>query len=244
MSDERAPATAGRQPQPVRAEITAPPWRGYTALLRQLAAVRAADESRATTTQEAFGAMTAEVARLEPVLAEQGNQISDLARRLRLRRPSLTAVPENGEREPAEALRRAVTSATIAAEQARAAEHRARQPTLLPRWRPGPRNLLIYALWALVGLAVQVASFAAASNADSVPVARVLFVIPACAFLAGLVTVSTLGRSRIPPEPRPRSKGEPRPPSPNPRSVRMGLLVCFLTFPVYIAFLIVGRHLG
>ena len=103
---------------------------------------------------------------------------------------------------------------------------------------------MIYLFWALVGLAFQFGSFAVASNVNRVSGARVLFVIPACAFVAGLVTVSTLGRVRITPEPAPRRYGEPPPPDPNPRSIRMGLVVCFLTFPVFYAFLVIRHHLG
>ena len=242
MTDERVHAAAGAEP--VRLEVAGTPWRRYTDLLRQLDAVRAAEESRATARREAGAAMTAEVARLEPVLAEQGSQISDLARRLGLRSPTLAPAPANGDLEPAEALRRAVQSATVAAEQARAAEQRGRRATLLPRWKPGLRNFVIYLFWALVGLAVQFGSFALASNLNRVSGARVLFIIPACAFVAGLVTVSTLGRVRITPEPPMRRFGEPPPPAPNPRSIRMGLVVCFLTFPVFYAFLVIGHHLG
>jgi len=242
VTEERVRAAAG--PEVVRGETAGTPWRRYTALLRQLDEVRAAEESRTAARRASNAAMSTEVARLEPVLAEQGGQISDLARRLGLRAPRLTAAAANGVTEPAEALRRAMQSAEMAAEQARAAERRARQAALLPRWRPGARNLVIYLFWALVGLALQFGSFALASDVNRVSGARVLFLIPACAFVAGLVTVSTLGRVRILPEPAPRRYGQPPPPNPNRRSIRMGLLVCFLTFPVFYVFLLISNHLG
>src|SRR5262249_20571978 len=98
VTEERVRATAG--PEVVRTETAGTPWRRYTTLLRQLDEVRAAEESRTAARREANAAMTAEVTRLEPVLAEQGGQISDLARRLGLRAPRLTPAAADGVTEP------------------------------------------------------------------------------------------------------------------------------------------------
>lgn len=218
---------------------TGTPWRRYALLMRRLDAVRAAEEARTAARREAVAAMNAEVERLGPALTDQGGQLSNLARRLGLRRPTLdpTAVPV--DQDPADGLRQTARSFALAAEQARAAEDRGRRATVLPGWRPGPRNLMIYVVFALVGLIVQVATFIVTPNAGNVSVTRVLFVVPALTFLAGFLTISKLGRIRIVPEPSPPRSGQPPPPDPNPRSVRLGLVVCFLTFPMYVVVIVV-----
>jgi len=220
-------------------DVTGTPWQRYAALLRRLDGVRAAEEARTAARREAVAAMNAEAERLGSVLTDQGGQLSNLAGRLGLRGPTLEATAVPVDQDPADGLRQTAQSFTVAAEQARAAEDRGRRATLLPSWRPGPRNLMIYLVFALVGLIVQIATFVFTPNAGNISVSRVLFVVPALTFLAGLLTISKLGRIRIVPEPPPPRFGQPPPPDPNPRSVRLGLAMCFLTFPVYVVVLVI-----
>lgn len=236
MRQQGAPANSRNVPV---ADVGGTPWHRYAVLLRRLDAVRAAEEARTASRRDAVAAMNADVERLGPALTDQGGQLSNLARRLGLRSPTLdpAAVPVN--QDPADGLRQTAQSLAVAAEQARAAEDRGRRATLLPGWRPGPRNLMIYFVWALLGLIVQIATFVFTPNAGSVSVSRVLFVVPALTFLAGFLTISKLGRIRIVPELPPPRFGQPPPPDPNPRSVRLGLAVCFLTFPIYVVVLVI-----
>jgi hypothetical protein len=219
--------------------VSGTPWQRYAALMRRLDAVRAAEEARTAAQRQAVAAMNAEVERLAPALTDQGGRLTNLSRRLGLRRPTLDPTSVPFDQDPADGLRQTAQSFAVAAEQAKAAEDRGRRATLLPGWRAGPRNLMIYFTFALVGLVVQIATFVITPNAGNVSVSRVLFVVPAVTFLAGYLTISKLGRIRIVPEPPTHRFGQPSPPNPNPRSVRLGLAVCFLTFPLYIVVIVI-----
>jgi hypothetical protein len=90
-----------------------------------------------------------------------------------------------------DALQHAADAAQRASRNAEAAEHRARQAVLLPRWSFRARNFVIYLFWACVGLVAQYQLFLR-SGPDGPPFLVVFGVVPLAALLAGLLTVRVL----------------------------------------------------
>jgi hypothetical protein len=201
------------------------PWGQYVGLLRELDALRVAEQARSANRRQAVAGMDTRVDRLEGFLHQQGERLVDLGERLKVRRPALTPIPVKGEVEVNDALQHAADAAQRASRNAEAAEHKARQAVLLPRWSFRARNLVIYLFWACVGLVAQYQLFVR-SGPDGPPFLVVFGIVPLAALLAGLLTVRVLGRVRIPPERLHRS-GPAR--AAHPMSVLLGVLVCWCT---------------
>ena len=212
-------------------------WGQYVRLLRELDSIRTEEQARSATSRETATGMTARLDRLDERLQEQGERLFGLARRLRLRRPTLTPKRISGRIGLEQAVERAGATAERAAAVADIAERRGRQPALLPRWQPVPRNFVIYMFWACLALVPQYLLFAT-SGPDGPPFLEVFGIVPLAALLVGVLTVRALGRSRIPPDP-PKRAARQRP-LPQPLSVRLGVLVCWCTG--MIVFLVVAFH--
>jgi hypothetical protein len=175
--------------------------------------------------RQAVAGLDSRVDRLDGFLHQQGERLVDLGERMKFRRPTLTPITVKGEVEVYDALQHAADAAQRASRSAEAAEHRARQAVLFPRWSFGPRNFVIYLFWACVALVLQYQLFLR-SDQDGPPFLVVFGIVPVASLLAGVLTVRALGRVRIPPERLHRS-GPNR--AVHPMSLRMGVLVCWCT---------------
>jgi hypothetical protein len=211
-------------------------WGQYVVLLRELDAMRVAEQARSANRRQAVAGLDTRVDRLDGFLQEQGQRLTDLGERLKFRRPVLTPIPVKGEVEVNDALQHAADAAQRASRHADAAEHRARQAVLLPRWSFGPRNFVIYLFWAVIAVVAQYQLFVH-SGPDGPPFLVVFGLVPSAALLAGLFTVRMLGRVRIPPERLHRS-GPAR--AVHPMSLRLGVLVCWCTG--LLVFLVISFH--
>ena len=228
---------------------------------------------QATGSGAAVVAVRTELARVETALDEQADQLERSARLLRLgrlrlprsdgdgpaaapaaARPDHRATHPNGpigpnggpgpgtaQGDPFALLEGAVAQAQRSAELAGQVDRRARQPWLLPGLGVATRNLLVYLFWAVLGLLVQYLVVAGDPTGGSGLV--VLIALPAVAFVAGWTTITRLGRPRLPSQAERVRFGRAPLPDPNRRSVRLGLTVCFLAFPVVFVVLLVNARL-
>jgi hypothetical protein len=105
------------------------------------------------------------------------------------------------ERSPvtdlAEALHRAADAANAADVDARKAEQAGARPALFPDLAPTPRNALIYAAWAALGWLFQCGLVSISPATDFGAIAWSLCGLPALAFFAAYLTISTLGQPRV-----------------------------------------------
>jgi hypothetical protein len=204
------------------------PWQRYVDLIRELDVERTAEETRTAGQREGAAAAALQVERLSPLLIDQGAEITQLARRLRIGQPKLAAEPADPERSAEGSYQLAVQATRLsarAASFAREAHSLATRPRFLPGVPAGLRNCLLYLGWAGLGFLVQLAILRQNQDASFFVI---LFGIPAVTFLVGLVSVATLGRA-------PLSAQRPG------RSVRAGVLICFGLFPVVMILYLV-RH--
>jgi hypothetical protein len=204
------------------------PWQHYVDLIRALDAERTAEEARTSTQRHGAEAAALEVERLAPLLIDQGAELAHLARRLRISAPKLSAEPANSDAGPYELVVQATRLTARAGSYAREAHQLATRSRFLPGAPVGLRNGLIYTVWALLGLLVQLTIL---SQDQSVSFGVILFAVPFVTFLAGLVCVSAFGRAPLAVD----KSG---------RSVRAGLLICFGIFPVVMLGYLVRHVLG
>lgn len=233
------------------------------------AAADRAEAGRAGVPAGGVAALRAELVRVEAALDDQADQLDRLARLLKLRRPALSPGPAAPARsawgragkdgappgpgvDPDEAaappagdpfvlLEQAVGHAQRSADLANQAERQARRPRLLPALSTGPRNLLVYLTTALLGLLVQYPIVNADPN--NAPFALVLVLVPATAFGLGWLVITLFGRSRLVSAAERARVGAVAGADPRRRSVRLGLMVCFLAFPALFAVLLVTGRL-
>jgi hypothetical protein len=215
--DPQAPSDSGRTP-----------WQHYIDLIRALDAERFAEESRTASQRHGAEAAALEVERLAPLLIDQGAELAHLARRLRISPPKLSAEPAPADAGPYELVVQATRLTARAGSYGREAHQLATRSRFLPGAPAGLRNGLIYTAWSLVGLLIQVMIL---SRDQSASVGIILFGIPLGTFLAGLVSVTVLGRA-------------PLAVRPAGRSARAGLLICFGIFPVVMLGYLIRHALG
>lgn len=222
MTSEQ-PAVSGEQPtvlagQVVEAAAAGPtPWQQYVLLLRRLDAERSAEQARTATQREEARIAASEVERLAPILIEQGAQLGQLAQRLGVGRPRLSAaqIEVDPGRSLSELVARAAQKTRAASSAAHEAQDLARRPLFLPRWSTGARNSVVYLAWALVAAVLQWVFVAGGSPS----VLLVLVIIPAIAFAGGMVSVGVLCRA-------PLAADRPG------RTPRLGAVICFGLFPI------------
>ncbi|MEU5155363.1 hypothetical protein [Glycomyces sp. NPDC021274] len=196
----------------------------YLAQLRRLDdARRSADEAaaRTATATESLGQRTA---RLAEQAAAQRTAIDDLARAARIPPPQRTPNPPPLHGDPAADLAAAETDLHTAATELEEARYLAHRAPLLPRWRADERNGLIYGLFALVCVAVQLfvlRNLRAEDTLSAVLLAAVLIGAPLGAFGLGWLTIGVAARPRIGDEEKRLE-----------RNYRLGLVVCGSTLVV------------
>jgi hypothetical protein len=213
-----------------------PEFEQYAELARELDAVRAAEAARTAGVRQAAAEMSERAAGLEEHLRVQGTNLTQLARRLRLRVPKLAPEHTEAVTEPAPELTRIADLMTDADRQANEALDRGQYPALLPRWPASMRNLLIYGVAAGAVIVAQVVAFfrsdLASSDQPDVGSGQgpnalvVLFFIPLLGFLLGYVAASAAGRTRLEGD---KVRANPR----------MGLLLCFAIGPAIVVALMV-----
>lgn len=172
-------------------------WAEYAAAARELAEVRRND--LAAHADRASVAETAErdLAKLAKHLEAQQTHLVDLAKTLKLPAPWFGPAQRSPVTDLAEALHRAVDAANAADADARRAEQAGARPILFPDLAPTPRNALIYAAWAGIGWLFQCGLVAVSSETDYGSILWSLCGLPALAFFAAYLTVSTVGQPRV-----------------------------------------------
>jgi hypothetical protein len=211
-------------------------WDEYAELARELDAVRAAETARTDGVRVAAAQFSEQVEQLDVRLREQGTNLTQLGRRLRLRVPKLAPEQTEAVIEPAPELTRITDLMATADREANEAADRGRYPALLPRWPAGMRNLLIYGIAASAVIVAQMVSFfrsdlASGDQPDvgsgSGPNALVvLFLIPLAGFVLGLLAANVAGRTRLEED---QVKTSPR----------LGFLLCFGIGPVIVVALMI-----
>jgi hypothetical protein len=195
----------------------------YLAQLRRLdEARRTADEAaaRTATAAESLGQRTA---RLAEHAAAQRAAVDDLARAARVAPPQWGAAPPPSGDPHADlaAAEADLQTAATALEEARFLAHRA---PWLPRWRADERNGLVYGLFALVCVVVQLfvlRNLRADDTLTAIFLAAVLIGCPLGAFGLGWLTIGVAARPKIGDE---EQRLE--------RNYRLGLVICGSTLIV------------
>ncbi|WP_205326038.1 hypothetical protein [Glycomyces sp. YM15] len=196
----------------------------YLAQLRRLdEARRTADEAaaRTATATESLGQRTG---RLAEQAAAQRTAVDDLARAARIAPPQRLPSPPPLHGDPAADLAAAEADLQVAATELEEARFLAHRAPLLPRWRADERNGLIYGLFALVCVMVQLfvlRNLRAEDALGAVLLAAVLIGCPLGAFGLGWLTIGVAARPRIGDEEKRLE-----------RNYRLGLVVCGSTLVV------------
>jgi hypothetical protein len=209
------------------------PWERYTMLLRELDAVRAAEESRTAESRQERTNLLRAGEELEPFLIEQGHELGNLAERLRLRRPELSAADPKQvplKDTPQDCLTTAYAQGDQAAVLANKAEQMGHVPAFMPRFAASTRNFMIYAMCAAGLAAVQFLTMM--MNNGHPPFGVMIFIFPAVAFGIGLYLARVWGSAPLAKDPVIET------------SWRMGLIMCYVTGPVWMVFVALGELTG
>jgi hypothetical protein len=196
----------------------------YIAQLRRLDdARRTADEAaaRTATATESLGQRTS---RLADQAAAQRTAVDDLARAARIAPPQRLPNPPPMHGDPTADLDAAETDLRTAGAELEEARYLAHRAPLLPRWRADERNGLIYGLFALACVLVQLLvlrNLRAEDTLGAVLLAAVLIGAPLGAFGLGWLTIGVAARPRIGDEEKRLE-----------RNYRLGLVVCASTLVV------------
>ena len=203
-------------------------WAQYEEYARRLDAVRAEESARTAGMREAVAQMTTHADELEARLRGQGGMLTDLAAKLRLRRPKLTPIPPEGVVDPPIALSQLAGAIDRGDAASLQAATRGEYPALLPGMTGMVRGLLVYGIAALVVLGFQGLAFSRGGT-ETNPI-MVLFVIPLIGFVVAFLVLSIGGRTRV-------LQGVPANPP-----TRLGFVLCFLIGPLA-GLVIVGMSL-
>jgi hypothetical protein len=196
----------------------------YLAQLRRLdEARRTADEAaaRTATATESLGQRTG---RLAEQAAAQRAAVDDLARAARIAPPQRGSAPPPLNGDPNADLAAAEADLQTAATELEEARFLAHRAPLLPRWRADERNGLVYGLFALVCVVVQLfvlRNVRAEDPLGAVLLAAVLIACPLGAFGLGWLTIGVAARPKIGDEEKRLE-----------RNFRLGLVVCGSTLIV------------
>ncbi|GIG70983.1 hypothetical protein [Phytomonospora endophytica] len=198
-------------------------WDDYLAAARDLARLRSEDTTRGSQRETWVGARRAELAEIGTNLTRQRTSLENVATvaRMPLKFEPQPA-PHLAGADVAEVLRGAREDAAAADALVTETDYLAHRPPLFPRWRVDERNAVIYGVYALFGLLVQVGIIVGASAAEDTLsgrgwVAFWCFLIPLVAFGLGWLTIGVAGRPRL-------GDGKPV------RNPRLGLIVCLSTW--------------
>jgi hypothetical protein len=193
-------------------------WAEYTEAARELAELRRHDDAVRADRDVAARTARDDLDKLDQHLATQRETLTRLAGTLRLPEPWFGPAERSAVTDLARALHLAADAVNSADVEARRAEQSGTRPMLLPDLSPTGRNALIYGGWALVGWLLQCGLFTFSPEADFSLLAWSLCGLPAVAFFAGYLTVSTLGQPRVGKE--------------HPKQPRLGGAICFVGMPL------------
>ena len=201
----------------------------YLNALRDLDNVRAAQDQAAEAQRARQSGADAAIDGLWQRLNEQRDTLSRLAIDCGLPPVPTQPTPTPPPSDPAAELSIATTdvdSADAGCEDARFLAHR---PGFLPRWRADDRNGLIYGVFALISLAIQVGVLATTAGTESlgdmIIQVVVAAVMPLPAWAAGWITIGLVSRPRL-------GEGTLGPNGKLIRNPRMGAVICFSTWIV------------
>ncbi|HEY1175562.1 MAG TPA: hypothetical protein VGF17_05350 [Phytomonospora sp.] len=200
-------------------------WDDYLAAARDLARLRTDDTTRGSQRETWVGARRAELAEIGTNLTRQRTSLENVATvaRMPLKFEPQPA-PHLAGADVAEVLRGAREDAAAADALVTETDYLAHRPPLLPRWRVDERNAVIYGVYALFALLVQVGVLVNASAREDTWAGRgwvafLCFATPLLAFALGWLTIGVAGRPRL---------GDDKPV----RNPRLGLIVCLSTWLV------------
>ena len=111
----------------------------------------------------------------------------------------------------------------------RRAEHIGTRPIWLPDASPTTRNVITYSAWAMIGWVLQCGLLLASAENDFGTIAWSLCGLPAVAFFAGYLTVSTVGQPRVG--------------ASHPKQARLGGAICFVGMPLLWIALVAARSM-
>lgn len=188
-------------------------WSEYARAARDLAELRRAEDAAAADRAEVSRTAADDLDRLTRHLEAQEDLLHRLARTLKLPAPFIGKADRSSVTDVAQALHLAADAANAADVEARRAEHIGTRPILLPDASPTARNALIYGGWAGLGWLLQCGLMTFSDETDFGVLAWSLCGLPAIAFFAGYLTVSTLGQPRV--------GGD------LPKQARLGGVICF-----------------
>ncbi|MFC3493336.1 hypothetical protein [Glycomyces rhizosphaerae] len=196
----------------------------YLAQLRRLdEARRTADETaaRTATVTESLGQRTS---RLTDQAGARRAAVDELARTARTAPPQRLPAPPPLTGDPNADIAAAEADLHVAATELEEARYLAHRPPWLPRWRSDERNGLIYGLFAVVCVVVQLfvlRNLRAEDALGAVLLAAVLIGCPLGAFGLGWLTIGVAARPKIGDEEKRLE-----------RNFRLGLVVCGSTLVV------------
>lgn len=205
-------------------------WSEYARAARELAELRRAEEAAAAERAAVTRTSADDLERLTDFLENQQAMLQKLAGTLKLPQPYVGRSEQRSSvTDVAQALHLAADAANAADVEARRAEHVGTRPILLPDATPTVRNVVIYSAWSLIGWMLQCGLMFAGEENDPGVLAWSLCGLPAVAFFAGYLTVSTVGQPRV---------GEKYP-----KQARLGGVICFAGMPLLWLALVAARTL-
>ena len=195
----------------------------YLGQLRRLDEVRRSSDEAAARTASRTESLGQKVERLTAQAQAQRAEVDELARAARVQAPPrIGAQPLGGDASVEIGAAEAdLQTAATELEDARFLAHR---PPWLPRWRTDERNGLIYGLFALASLLVQLLVLRLVKADDltgAIVLAAIVIACPLVAFALGWLTIGVAARPRIADE---EKKLE--------RNFRLGLVLCGSTLVV------------
>ncbi|HIV59117.1 MAG TPA: hypothetical protein H9902_14295 [Candidatus Stackebrandtia faecavium] len=201
----------------------------YLAAMRDLDGVRAEQERALAAQQGHVQGLHSHLDGLTQRLHTQRAQLEQLAHQCQLPQPPTQSNPAPLPNDVNAAVASAaedVESADTHYQDARYLAHRAK---FLPRWRADERNGLIYGLYAVVALGLQVMFLAWAAGTekltDLIDEAVICIALPFVAFLAGWLTIGVVGNPIL-------GEGTLTPSGKLQRNPRLGLAICLSTWLV------------
>lgn len=196
----------------------------YLAQLRRLDEARRTADETAARTATATESLGQRASRLAEQAAAQRAAVDDLARAARVAPPQRLPDPPPLGGDPTADLAAAEADLRVAATELEEARFLAHRPPLLPRWRADERNGLIYGLFALVCVVVQLfvlRDVRADDTLGAILLAAVLIGCPLGAFGLGWLTIGVAARPKIGDDDKRLE-----------RNYRLGLVVCGSTLVV------------
>ncbi|WP_100448878.1 hypothetical protein [Glycomyces xiaoerkulensis] len=195
----------------------------YLGQVRRLDEVRRNADEAAARSASRTESLGQRVDRLSEQAAAQRSRVDELARAARVDPPPRTsAQPLDGD--PAVEIDAAEADLRTSATELEEARFLAHRPPWLPKWRGDERNGLVYGLFALAALVVQLVVLRTVKADDltgAIVLAGVLIACPLLAFALGWLTIGVTSRPRI-------GDQEER----LERNFRLGLVLCGSTLVV------------